>query len=373
MRLGGTWAVVLCVCAGSSLGCANILGDFTSGDGGASEGGSNKDATAHKDAAEDTRQADTKPVGDTAQPQKDAANDSPAPSDGPAESATDALHDGPTVVDAPQDSASDGPTVVDAPQDSARDGPTVVDAPQDSASDGPTTVDAPQDSTSDGPTTVDAPKDSASDSAPDAKIDAPVTCTASEIKCNGACVDPETDQANCGYCGHDCQGGACTTKQCQPVMLISASVGGGFGPFTTDGHALIVATGSSGVEQVDGPDASVITLGFPYQPINAISANVSDAGGGNVLWVEDQANGEFLLGYAKIGTAGTGSEVAWSAWTNTVLSGAIFDPRDATDHRFITQMAYSTGVELGEADITSSSGIASVWGSQAGLIGPFLA
>jgi hypothetical protein len=39
--------------------------------------------------------------------------------------------------------------------------------------------------------------------------------------CAGAqsCVDLTSDQKNCGACGHDCLGGACTDSQCQPVLL----------------------------------------------------------------------------------------------------------------------------------------------------------
>jgi hypothetical protein len=35
------------------------------------------------------------------------------------------------------------------------------------------------------------------------------------------CSDTQTDPTNCGYCGHDCQGGACSAGACQPVMLAS--------------------------------------------------------------------------------------------------------------------------------------------------------
>jgi hypothetical protein len=33
------------------------------------------------------------------------------------------------------------------------------------------------------------------------------------------CVDTTSDPANCGACGHDCQGGGCTGGICQPVLL----------------------------------------------------------------------------------------------------------------------------------------------------------
>jgi hypothetical protein len=36
-----------------------------------------------------------------------------------------------------------------------------------------------------------------------------------------ACPGTQTDPANCGYCGHDCQGGACQAGVCQPVVFAS--------------------------------------------------------------------------------------------------------------------------------------------------------
>lgn len=42
----------------------------------------------------------------------------------------------------------------------------------------------------------------------------PTLCSASS-----SCVDTTSDGKNCGACGHDCLGGACTSGQCQPVLL----------------------------------------------------------------------------------------------------------------------------------------------------------
>src|SRR5579884_2376528 len=38
--------------------------------------------------------------------------------------------------------------------------------------------------------------------------------------CDGSCIDEQNDSHNCGGCGHDCQGGTCTTGRCQPVVLV---------------------------------------------------------------------------------------------------------------------------------------------------------
>jgi hypothetical protein len=42
----------------------------------------------------------------------------------------------------------------------------------------------------------------------------PTLCSASS-----SCVDTTLDGKNCGTCGHDCLGGACTSGRCQPVLL----------------------------------------------------------------------------------------------------------------------------------------------------------
>jgi hypothetical protein len=46
-----------------------------------------------------------------------------------------------------------------------------------------------------------------------------VSCNAPGTLCGGECVDASSDVANCGSCGHDCQGGGCLAGRCQPVTL----------------------------------------------------------------------------------------------------------------------------------------------------------
>jgi hypothetical protein len=48
-----------------------------------------------------------------------------------------------------------------------------------------------------------------------------VSCAPLELGCGGVCVDPRSDRRNCGACGHDCQGGACSAGACQPITLAS--------------------------------------------------------------------------------------------------------------------------------------------------------
>src|SRR5579884_3819642 len=46
-----------------------------------------------------------------------------------------------------------------------------------------------------------------------------IACDAGYTVCGATCTDVHTDAKNCGTCGHDCQGGACSGGMCQPVVL----------------------------------------------------------------------------------------------------------------------------------------------------------
>jgi hypothetical protein len=46
-------------------------------------------------------------------------------------------------------------------------------------------------------------------------------CQGSDVLCSNICVDLNSNDKHCGACDHNCQGGACTAGQCQPVVLAS--------------------------------------------------------------------------------------------------------------------------------------------------------
>jgi hypothetical protein len=54
---------------------------------------------------------------------------------------------------------------------------------------------------------------------PDGSTGMPAGCMPPQASCGGVCVDTSSDPANCGRCGHGCQGGACSAGACQPVTL----------------------------------------------------------------------------------------------------------------------------------------------------------
>jgi hypothetical protein len=48
------------------------------------------------------------------------------------------------------------------------------------------------------------------------------TCNLGSSLCGGACLATSSDPANCGACGHSCQGGTCSAGRCTAVTLASA-------------------------------------------------------------------------------------------------------------------------------------------------------
>ncbi len=57
----------------------------------------------------------------------------------------------------------------------------------------------------------------------DAGPEAGLTCTAPEIACNGVCLDPTSDEANCGACGTTCAAGeTCSAGDCQTTVTCTS-------------------------------------------------------------------------------------------------------------------------------------------------------
>ena len=52
-------------------------------------------------------------------------------------------------------------------------------------------------------------------------------CLAGQTVCTNACATLSSDGANCGSCGHSCQGGTCSSGTCGPVKLATFSVASG--------------------------------------------------------------------------------------------------------------------------------------------------
>jgi hypothetical protein len=73
---------------------------------------------------------------------------------------------------------------------------------------------ASYDASSAAETSADATPDRAAQDASDA------THSDAADASDGYCGDLHADSHNCGYCGHDCEAGACSSGVCQPVTLV---------------------------------------------------------------------------------------------------------------------------------------------------------
>jgi len=51
----------------------------------------------------------------------------------------------------------------------------------------------------------------------------PGPCPTGRTRCGDACVDTASDAPNCGACGHDCLGGACTSGACSAVVFFDSA------------------------------------------------------------------------------------------------------------------------------------------------------
>jgi hypothetical protein len=78
------------------------------------------------------------------------------------------------------------------------------------------------------------------------------------------CGDMQTDPLNCGTCGHDCLGGACTVGECQPVVLYTGVSGGAY-----------VAVDATSVYLFDGGQSNAVVGRIP---INGGTFEVLDTG-----------------------------------------------------------------------------------------------
>lgn len=70
-----------------------------------------------------------------------------------------------------------------------------------------------------------APTSSSGGGAPTSISSGMVACTAPQVACGGACVDPAISAAHCGACGHDCGGATCMNGSCQPQTLATNQPG----------------------------------------------------------------------------------------------------------------------------------------------------
>jgi hypothetical protein len=164
-------------------------------------------------------------------------------------------------------------------------------APQDA---GPEDAGRPPLGEDSGPDTSAGPTDSGAAVMPEA---ASPSCNGGPV-CAAQCVDLTTDGKNCGACGHDCQGGACASGACQPVVLAS----GQYNPFgiVTDGASVYwsvpFAPGSDGgALPYSGSVRKCSVAGCSGSPTELVTGQLDlwfiGTDGTNLLWTQYAGNG----------------------------------------------------------------------------------
>jgi hypothetical protein len=111
-------------------------------------------------------------------------------------------------------------------------------------------------------------------------------CTAPTTACGTTCVNVQTDGKNCGTCGHDCLGGACTGGKCQPIAIAT-------GQTAVNGVALD-ANGiywtRSGSNSIAGVVATAKLDGTGLTPLSSAGVGESDyapaVGGGYLYFIQ---------------------------------------------------------------------------------------
>jgi hypothetical protein len=201
-------------------------------------------------------------------------------------------------------------------------------------------------------------------------------CTTGKTCCGNGCADLTSDPKNCGVCGHDCLGGACSAGKCQPFPLASNrtgpldlaldannvywtenTIGGvfkvaktGAGPITpikpqdnVNGSVWFIATDGTNVYWTDRTDAFIGYVSVNGGVVGHLANDVASSqpygiavGGGFVYWADFGSGGIWRAPAAgnhpsnatQVGTAtsptGIGAmsgQVLWSEYAGFVYRG----------------------------------------------------
>jgi hypothetical protein len=182
--------------------------------------------------------------------------------------------------------------------------------------------DAPVDTTVGGDTapTVDSANDTwmgMMDSGLDTSTPTPDApgCATGMTACSSGCVDLHDSGANCGSCGHGCNGGACTASACGPYTVVSPT--GKVDKLATDGKRVVWADTVNGVVlQIAPTGGTPMTLAPVSAMYGSVGAELALATNGTVAFTY---TGNASLGFATVDHPDSGQV----AYTGGLLINAV--------------------------------------------------
>ena len=90
-------------------------------------------------------------------------------------------------------------------------------------------------------------------------------CSSTEIECNGECINPLTDEQNCGTCGRTCEEklgllieGGCSQGECLPMFSPCVSEADGF----TTCDDVCAGQGEACLSEAESPYCHVVAMGW---------------------------------------------------------------------------------------------------------------
>ena len=132
-------------------------------------------------------------------------------------------------------------------------------------------------------------------------------CPAGTTNCSGTCVNEQTDASNCGACGQKCLGGMCSSGMCQPILMVSDTIGS-ISDIATDGTVVVYIESAMGeILEVDSPGGTSIPLATSGSGVTATPERIGmDPGSGAVFWTQ----GDGTLAKAQKGTMNSGTGIS---------------------------------------------------------------